>query len=183
MLQTWTGPAFQTPPHTPGSTQLVRWADAAAAAACCQLLLLCRWLWLCEPPPTAPACSLHCCAACCVAGELKDSLFDGLRRPRRSGCNAADAALAAAPGAYIPQEELFAAAGAAAAAASNVPELEALGRGVCRELLLHQQERPHYAGIGPECPLMARKFSDQTVKVRKRRLAGALLALANAVMG
>ncbi|KAL4424080.1 hypothetical protein ABPG75_001381 [Micractinium tetrahymenae] len=104
-------------------------------------------------------------------GELSDRLIEALRRPRRPGCGNAAGALAAAPAAYIPQRELFAAAAAAEAAAGSVPELEQLGRGVCRQLLLHQQERPKYPGIGPECPLMARKFSDGTVKPALMALA------------
>ncbi len=99
------------------------------------------------------------------AGELSERLIDGLRRPWRPGCGNAAGALTTAPAAYIQQRELFAAAAAAEAAAGSVPELEQLGRGVCRQLLLHQQEQPKYPGIGPECPLMARKFSDGTVKV------------------
>lgn len=99
------------------------------------------------------------------AGELSDRLIEGLRRPWRPGCGNGAGALATAPAAYIQQRELFAAAAAAEAAAGSLPELEQLGRGVCRQLLLHQQEQPKYPGIGPECPLMARKFSDGTVKV------------------
>lgn len=102
-------------------------------------------------------------------GEVTDRLIDGLRRPRRPGCGNAAGALAAAPAAFLPQKQLFAAA--AAAAASSVPELEQLGRGVCHHLLLHQQERPHYPRIGPECPLLARKFGEETVKPALMALA------------
>lgn len=104
-------------------------------------------------------------------GEVSDRLVEALRRPWRPGCGNAAGALAAAPAAYIQQRELFAAAAAAEAAAGSVPELEQLGRGVCRQLLLHQQEQPKYPGIGPECPLMARKFSEGTVKPALMALA------------
>jgi len=111
-----------------------------------------------------------------AAGEVTERLFDALRRPRRSGCGNAAGSLATAPAAFLQQRELFAAAGAAEAAAGSVPELEQLGRGVCRQLLLHQQEQPHYPGLGPECPLLARKFSEGTVKVGKVENMGALAA-------
>ena len=54
----------------------------------------------------------------------------------------------------------------AAAAAADSQQLEQLGRGLCQALLLRQQVQPHYPGVGPECPLLARKFSEGTQKVR-----------------
>lgn len=55
---------------------------------------------------------------------------------------------------------------AQAAAAADSQQLEQLGRGLCQALLLRQQVQPHYPGVGPECPLLARKFSEGTQKVR-----------------
>lgn len=116
------------------------------------------WIWLAQLNTDGRP-------ACLPADEVGDHLFASLRRPNRRGCGNAAGALAAAPAAFLPQERLFSAAAAAEAGAASLSELEQLGREVCHTLLLHQQEQPKYPRIGPECPLMARKFSDGTQKV------------------
>lgn len=111
------------------------------------------------------------------AAEISSHLIDGLRRPRRPGCGNAAGALAAAPAAFLQPAQLIDQAAAAQAAAADPQQLEQLGRGLCRTLLLRQQMQPHYPAVGPECPLLARKFSEGTQKVRRNsRLAHQLLA-------
>jgi hypothetical protein len=131
-------------------------------------------------PPVGATCRCRTCAASRAAraptpsleptptGEVGDRLFDALRRPQRPGCSNAAGALAAAPAAFLQQDKLFAAAAAAEAGGAGPSQLQALGRGVCRALLLHQQEAAKYPALGPRCPLMARKFADETVKVGAR---------------
>lgn len=99
------------------------------------------------------------------AAEISSHLFDALRRPQRPGCGNAAGALAAAPAAFLQLAQLMTPAVAAQAAAADSRQLEQLGRGLCRSLLLRQQMQPHYPAVGPECPLLARKFNEGTQKV------------------
>lgn len=184
LVQMWTGREWQIRLPTPGSTSLVSFCPANLWPTCALVVRSVVHYALCAA--SCPACNvlpaiegafatllmltlveLWLPTFFSAAGEMSERLIDMLRRPQRSGCGNAVQALEAAPAAFLQQKELFEAAAAASTAAESVSHLEQLGRGVCRQLLLHQQEQPHYPGIGPECPLMARKFLDDTVKVRR----------------
>ena len=98
---------------------------------------------------------------------MRDQLFEGLRRTWREGCSHAASALEAAPAAFMPQAQLFEAAVQAAAGAveGSVAEAQRAGRGICHEMLLRQQQAPAYPALGPQCPLLARKFQEHTIRV------------------
>ena len=142
----------------------------------------------CPPPPLLEAAHSGAVASSCIpamhcseqprlclphqrAAEISSHLFDALRRPQRPLCSNAAGALAAAPAAFLqPAQLLGMAAGGAELAAADAQQLEQLGRGICRNLLLHQQMQPRFPSLGPQCPLLARKFGDGTQKVGAREV-------------